>query len=195
MFGNGKKSITQEEHESLQSQLISRLDKLEALVKSQDEQIGNLQQEISRLSILCNDKMEKKSDMDMAKPSNESLATLRREASKASPHRLQATTQTFYLPAPDSDGFFPETSRHEQVGKSIYQLTTEDGVNGYFKMLDSRDAIATAMLSISEFVKPACRIEGNTRQQAYQIETLEAGTARKEGALWRVTGKAKVLFR
>ena len=82
----------------------------------------------------------------------------------------------------------------EQVGKSVYQLRTEDGINGQFIMIDTSDAIATAMISISQIVKPVCRIEGNTKQYPRRIKTLEEGVAQRDGTIWRVTKKAKLSF-
>lgn len=80
------------------------------------------------------------------------------------------------------------------MGKSIYRLHTDDGVNGRFVMLSSPDAIATAMISVSQFVKPVCRIEGNTHRQPQHIETLEEGVAQLSGDVWKVVRKATVQF-
>lgn len=82
----------------------------------------------------------------------------------------------------------------EQIGKSIYQLTTTDGQNGTFILLDTPDAIATAMISVSQFVKPACKISGNTAIQPRHIITEEEGAASREGTGWKITRKAVVRF-
>ena len=89
------------------------------------------------------------------------------------------TATVYYLPAP---------------GKSVYQLTTSDGQNGTFILLDTPDAIATAMISVSTFVKPACKVSGNTYMQPRHIITEEEGTATREGAAWRIIRKAVVRF-
>lgn len=103
-------------------------------------------------------------------------------------------SEIFYLAAPNPDGTFSQASAVEQIGKSIYQLTTADGQNGTFILLDTPDAIATAMISVSQFVKPACKISGNTAIQPRHIITEEEGAASREGAGWKITRKAVVRF-
>lgn len=95
---------------------------------------------------------------------------------------------------PTAEGVFPESTPQEEVGKSIYQMRTEDGVNGHFVMLSTPDAIATAMISVSQFVKPVCRIEGNTHRQPQRIETLDEGVVKCDEGVWRVVSKATVRF-
>ncbi|MBR7086533.1 MAG: hypothetical protein IKI47_03185, partial [Prevotella sp.] len=75
-----------------------------------------------------------------------------------------------------------------------YQLTTTDGQNGTFILLDTPDAIATAMISVSQFVKPACKVSGNTALQPRHIITEEEGVASREGTGWKITRKAVVHF-
>ena len=104
------------------------------------------------------------------------------------------TTYVYYLPAPTPDGLFLQASEREQIGKSVYQLTTSDGQNGTFILLDTPDAIATAMISVSTFVKPACKVSGNTYMQPRHIITEEEGTATREGTAWRIIRKAVVRF-
>ena len=104
------------------------------------------------------------------------------------------STEILYLAAPSPDGTFSQASAMEQIGKSIYQLTTTDGQNGTFILLDTPDAIATAMISVSQFVKPACKISGNTAIQPRHIITEEEGAASREGTGWKITRKAVVRF-
>ena len=104
------------------------------------------------------------------------------------------TDTVYYLPAPTPDGLFLQASEREQIGKSVYQLTTSDGQNGTFILLDTPDAIATAMISVSTFVKPVCKVSGNTYMKPRHIITEEEGTATREGAAWKVIRKAVVRF-
>ena len=121
-------------------------------------------------------------------------------STKLPPHSLHSTlheshsTEILYLAAPTPDGTFSQASAMEQIGKSIYQLTTADGQNGTFILLDTPDAIATAMISVSQFVKPACKISGNTAIQPRHIITEEEGAASREGTGWKITRKAVVRF-
>ena len=101
---------------------------------------------------------------------------------------------TWFFSMPTAEGVFPESTPQEEVGKSIYQMRTEDGVSGHFVMLSTPDAIATAMISVSQFVKPVCRIEGNTHRQPQRIETLDEGVVKCDEGVWRVVSKATVRF-
>lgn len=97
-----------------------------------------------------------------------------------------------YLPAPNPDGFFASYSTVKQVGKSIYKLMLTDADNGRFEVLDDEDAMATATISISQFVKPVCRIEGDVRLRPRTLVTIEPGMVSREGKGWRVVKKAKI---
>lgn len=181
MFGNNtKNSITLEQLEEILAPLAERIELLEKEVRKQTERVGMLEQQLANATITEPVLYDEVADV-----------VLEKNSSSAS---LESPTSTYYLPAPTPDGLFLEDSRSEQVGKSIYQLRTEDGVNGQFIMLSTPDAIATATISVSQFVKPVCRIEGNIHQLPRQIETIEEGVAQKDGSVWKVVRKAKVLF-
>lgn len=105
-----------------------------------------------------------------------------------------STEGVYFMDAPNAEGFFHAFEKAEQVGRSIYQLCTKDGVNGTFIMLDTPDAIATAMISVSQFVKPACKVVGNVSAYPQRIQTEEEGAAVCENGVWRVTSKAVVRF-
>ena len=107
----------------------------------------------------------------------------------------KSNRQRFYMAAPSTEGFFSAFSEYEQIGKSIYLLTTMDGVNGTFVMLDTADAIATAMISVSQFIKTVCKIENTTAGHPKHIITKEEGCAVKEEGRWHVIRKAVVLFK
>lgn len=103
-------------------------------------------------------------------------------------------TTTLYFSAPTPDGVFTAPSASEQTGSSIYTLTTTDGVSGQFAMLDSQDAIATASISLSQFVKPACRIRQSVNGVPRSVTTVEPGTAVCDGGKWKIAQKAVIDF-
>ncbi len=192
MFGN-KDGLTPEQLEETLAPLLERLDKLETSVKKQAQQMAELELQLKQRqpanTVSDADSVDGEASavsfeetMGLSEPTVEPLAS------------TPLSAQTLFLPAPTPDGLFLESSEKEQVGKSIYQLRTEDGMNGQFIMLNTPDAIATAMISISQFVKPACRIEGNTHQQPRAINTLEEGMAQNDGGVWKVVRKAIVVF-
>lgn len=101
---------------------------------------------------------------------------------------------TIYLGAPTPEGVFEEYADEQQAGKSIYQLSTRDGRNGTFIMLQTPEALATANISVSQFIKPVCKIMGNSRIMPRRIDTVEEGKVMKDGAVWRLLRKAVVAF-
>lgn len=102
--------------------------------------------------------------------------------------------KTIYLSAPTPDGVFEDFSEEQQAGKSIYQLSTRDGRNGTFIMLSTPEAVATANISVSQFIKPVCKIMGNARVMPRRIDTVEEGKATLDGGVWRMLRKAVVAF-
>lgn len=100
-----------------------------------------------------------------------------------------------FLPAPTPDGTFAEATSEEQIGKSIYELQTDDGIHGSFAIITSADAKATAMISVSQFIKPVCRIQGNTHRMPDSMVTVSRGEAQMEDGVWTVTKKAVVEFK
>ena len=99
-----------------------------------------------------------------------------------------------YLSTPTPDGVFTEFSDDERVGSSVYLLTTDDGINGTFRLLNTPDALATATISISQFVKPVCKIIGQVNIQPRHVVVHMPGSAVFEDGVWRTTVKAQVQF-
>lgn len=199
MFGS-KDYITPEQAEELMAPLVERIDRMEQQIRTLQQEISSLRQETA---VPAAAKEASGSAQETSAPVRQSVqpliginmdqadafapqdTTVRREAQGRS---------AVYLQAPSGDGVFTLFSEQEQIGKSIYLLTSTDGLNGTFILIDTPDAIATAMISVSQFVKPVCKVIGNTHQLPRHIVTEEEGVAQKEAEGWRVTRKAVVRF-
>lgn len=192
-------------------ELFQRLEHLERKCRRMDGRIAELEEQLAQIDV-------RKTNFDAQNAENstsEALSVAETEVESVginietpstlhtphstlheSPSTLHEShsTEILYLAAPTPDGTFSQASAMEQIGKSIYQLTTTDGQNGTFILLDTPDAIATAMISVSQFVKPACKISGNTAIQPRHIITEEEGAASREGTGWKITRKAVVRF-
>ena len=107
---------------------------------------------------------------------------------------MQEKTMTLYFSAPTPSGEFCSPSTKEQPGNSIYRLVTNDNINGHFTMLNTTDAVATAHISVSQFVKPVCKIISTTSSIPRHIITHEEGTATMKDGIWKVTKKAQIEF-
>lgn len=102
-------------------------------------------------------------------------------------------SKTFYLPTPSPDGVFTEAFTQPRVGRTVYQMTTTDDHHGTFSFYENRDALATAMISISQIVKTVCRVENN-KNNPREIKNISEGQVVREGSAWRVVEKATVRF-
>ena len=162
-------------------QLSARLEAMERLLAAVSASGGN--------GAACPAGMNGLKDAD-AQPSAVSRETLSDTASApASP-----AVQVYYLSAPSPEGIFDDCSEEEQSGQSLYRMTTADGRNGTFTFLDSREALVTATISVSQFIKPACKIMGRASQMPHRISTVESGTVTRDGQSWKVVRKAIVAF-
>ena len=188
-------------------ELFQRLEHLERKCRRMEARIAELEEDLisqrnkaasavmdsPEATAASADEQEQPVEITMTVDSIAATATAS-SAPVAAPAPSRVETAVLFLPAPTADGLFVQATESEQIGKSIYQLTTADNQSGTFILLDTPDAIATAMISVSTFIKPVCRVDGPTAQFPRHIVTVEEGTAAREGAGWRVTRKAVVRF-
>lgn len=100
------------------------------------------------------------------------------------------TQSIMFFPVP-VDGTFVNGTEEIQPGKSLYMLRTTDGTNATFTILNTPEAIQTALISLSETVKPVCKIL-NTVSNPLEIVTEGPGTAVREGDTWKMVTKSVV---
>ncbi|MGI6242015.1 MAG: hypothetical protein ACOYJK_00525 [Prevotella sp.] len=194
MFGNNKNMVSQEQLDELLAPIIARIDKLETASKQQARQIAELERQLNEVQQGASGIGNALAHPDGTTDEDAVSVGVTLQMPVNSEAHPSPDTKTLFFPAPSPDGTFMEGSLSEQVGKSIYQLQTEDDINGKFVMLSTPDAIATAMISVSQFVKPACKVDGNTHQPPKHIENIEEGIAKRDGTVWRVVRKARVAF-
>lgn len=202
MFGN-KDYITEEQLREIQKRIDDLEAKLKALNASShvlEEKMGALCDTLEKLTAeQAKDDSESTSDsvnpfenLGRIEHTNPSLNGGGEDTAKPSRGEVK---RLLFLPSPTPSGSFTEWSDEEQIGKSIYELTTDGTGNGTFRLLPSADALATAMISVSQFVKPVCRIQGNTHRMPESIVTVSPGEAQLKDGVWTVTKKAVVEFR
>ena len=103
--------------------------------------------------------------------------------------KAKSSTVVFF-PIP-VDGYFYDGTMEIETGKSLYMLKTLDGTNGTFQILNTSDNINEALVSLSEMVKPACKIL-NTVTSPVEILAEKPGIAVREGDRWYIKEKALV---
>ena len=191
MFGN-KRYVTEEQVAERLQPLEDRMAQLEKVIESQAFVLEELRAALEEWKGRAEALSDAPASTDVAASAAAFATPSATKANAAGTQRHVPSTWFFSMPT--AEGVFPESTPQEEVGKSIYQMRTEDGVNGHFVMLSTPDAIATAMISVSQFVKPVCRIEGNTHRQPQRIETLDEGVVKCDEGVWRVVAKATVRF-
>ena len=102
--------------------------------------------------------------------------------------------QSYYLPMPNADGTFPYASEKEEIGKSVYKMTKINSTEGTVSVLSSPDALATALISISQIIKPVCKITSSIPANPSKIITETEGTVMFNGSFWQITNKAIIRF-
>lgn len=175
--------ITAEEYDKEIKALKERIEKLESELSNKSDK--PVQENLSTPS----ERFDSPDNVPFLSTINSSFDSNRRDfQSEAEKEPL-----TQYLPPPSPDGVFHETFPQPRVGKTVYQMTTVDGNNGTFIFYDNRDALATAMISISQIVKTVCRVENN-KNAPRNIVNVKEGQVVREGNSWRVVEKATVRF-
>ena len=192
MFGS-KYYMTPEQLNELLNPLGERIAQLEEQVREMREEIASLRRNDDHTAVA--DQPSDAAVADVPPVIGINMEQAEAFAPQGGSARTGQDADTIlYLQAPTADGVFTHSSEREQIGKSIYQLNTKDGVNGSFILIDSPDAIATATISVSQFVKPVCKVNGVVRSMPRHIVTEEEGMVQKDAEGWRVTRKAVVRF-
>lgn len=158
-----------------------------------ENRLEQLSEQMTRLKMRVNKLEERVKELE-ERPMNEPETVSEPVKDDIQPEEQPSPTtiHQFYLAAPDASGCFTAYSTTEKIGQSIYLLTTQDGVQGSFILLDTPDAIATAMISVSQFIKPVCKVIGNSAVRPSHIITDEEGLATWDGASWKVIRKALI---
>lgn len=162
-------------------------------------QVANLQQQVADMQALVDgqakllqetqDKMVLLRTTDAPNPVADALVQAARQGAETVAVSIQP--ECLYLGAPTAEGIFREVSATLEPGKSLYRLEGD----GQFEMIDSHEAIATALISVSQMVKPACKIEGRVSPTAKKVTTLHPGKADKTpDGHYVVTQKCVVRF-
>ena len=107
----------------------------------------------------------------------------------------QAVTHTYYLSKPDENDCFNRASEQFELGNSLFVLTTTDGVNGTFQVIDNRDVHRFALMMPTENLTRAC--SGNAIQMSAgmtRIVTDRPGEAVLDNGQWRIIVKAIIHY-
>lgn len=117
-----------------------------------------------------------------------------RSAMPSSAHRPQEP-HTIYLAKPDAQDCFTRPSEHFELGNSIFELTTADGVHGTFTVIDNADVHRFALMMPTDNLTRACSGDGiQLSTGKTRIVTDMPGEAVLEQGAWRITRKAAIHY-
>lgn len=198
MFGNKDNITTSQLNEAL-APLLKRLGELEKTVKKLKADNKSLKDRLTAIEkgIAATDEKPQEDyfkDLESNDKRKDLESNDESKELEEAPSVKDTVIRQYFLPSPTAEGTFDTYSDEEEIGKSIFALHTQDGEHGTFALLQTPDALATAMISVSQFLKPVCRITGNTHKMPERIETIEEGEAQKIDDKWTVTKKTVIKF-
>lgn len=180
--------------EKIPTEVDDRLEAIEERLSLLEKRLHLVTNKMKELEVLLEGHIAKSGTVEEEDSEVEHQQAVTHQTSPVETGNAGMSYGQYYLATPTIDGCFTDVSSMEEVGKSLYLLTTTDGVNGCFILLDTPDAIATAMISVSQFIKPVCKVVGNVQSYPNHIVTEEEGNAVLENGVWKVVKKAVVKF-
>ena len=112
-----------------------------------------------------------------------------------SDRQQQPVERTYYLSKPDDNDCFNRVSEQFELGNSLFELTTADGVHGTYQVIDNRDVHRFALMMPTENLTRAC--SGNAIQMSAgmtRIVTDRPGEAVLDNGQWRIIVKAIIHY-
>lgn len=114
---------------------------------------------------------------------------------RAAQQQPEVTTRTYYLSKPDDNDCFNRVSEHFELGNSLFELVTNDGIHGSYQVIDNRDVHRFALMMPTENLTRAC--SGNAIQMSAgmtRIVTDRPGEAVLDNGQWRIIVKAIIHY-
>ena len=170
--------ITKKENAELKKELDYKTNKL----NSQFEKFSkNITTDLNRVTYLVNRRRPTDIDFDGGEKDGTELAY-------NGPKRL-------FLTKPDANDYFIRTTEVVEIGNSIFELSTNDGVTGTFKIIDNPEVHQFALMMPTENLVRACTGKGiQISNGKTRIVTDREGTARLENGRWHVAVKAIIHY-
>ena len=100
-----------------------------------------------------------------------------------------------YLPKPDANGSFPRATATFENGNTMFVLTTTDGTNGTFVVVDDPKMQLLALMMPTENLTTACTGHNiQTSNGSNRIVTDTAGTATLINGRWHIKTQATIHY-
>lgn len=106
-----------------------------------------------------------------------------------------AEERIIYLGRVNSQGIFVRADRKPVEGKTVFALTTTDGITGTYRVLQFGPTIDMSLDNPEYYLAGGCVAPDITNtDDAEGIRTVNAGTAIFEDGCWRLLRKAKIAY-
>ncbi len=172
--------IAKKENAELKKELDYKVDKL----TSQFEKFSkNITTDLNRVTYMVNKRRPTEADAAVV------------EEVSADSEKLLKEPKRLFLTKPDANDYFIRSTEVVEIGNSIYELYTKDGVTGTFKVIDNPEVHQFALLMPTENLVRACTGNGiQISNGKTRIVTDREGTARFENGRWHVAVKAVIHY-
>ncbi|MGN1265714.1 MAG: hypothetical protein ACI4UL_07845, partial [Muribaculaceae bacterium] len=170
--------ITKKENTELKKELDYKTDKL----NSQFEKFSkNITTDLNRVTYMVNRR----------RPSDIEFDGVDRESGEA----VYSGPKRIFLTKPDANDYFIRSTEVVEIGNSIFELTTNDGITGTFKVIDNPEVHQFALMMPTENLVRACTGKGiQISNGKTRIVTDREGTARCDNGRWHVAVKAIIHY-
>ncbi len=124
----------------------------------------------------------------------EERRTINDVAGRRAPRKPEILHDIF-LGRANPQGLFVRADRRPSPGNSVYELYTQDGLVGTFRLIDDPEVLDMIFEDPKRYLAGGCTgADFETADQYSDIVTLSAGTAIFEDNCWKVLRKARIAF-
>jgi hypothetical protein len=108
----------------------------------------------------------------------------------------KAPIEVIYLPNPDMDGSFNDSSSSKTYikGTHIFRLTKINSQRANFQIEDDESAVRLALTYYDKFIIPVCESENQFQDNYKRIYTQMPGEVSLENGKWIITRKARIKY-
>lgn len=112
-----------------------------------------------------------------------------------SPYNQAQPPHKLFLSKADRNGQFIKATDKYDLGNSIFELSTSDGKNGTFRVIDSQSVHEMALMMPTDYLTRVCSGDNiQLSQGKHCIVTDTPGTARYESGHWVMVTKAAIHY-
>lgn len=168
-----------------------------ALIKALQQDFDSLKKELADTKTQLNSLPKTTSAPHMPLPKPKAAASAPHATTpKPKPATPAAPVpRQLYLPKPDANGIFPRATATFENGNTIFVLTTTDGTNGTFVVVDDPKMQQLALVMPTVNITTACTGQDiQTSHGCKRIVTDTAGTATFINGHWHIKTQATVHY-